>query len=137
LPYIKFMEQAQQTGKNPGKLLPSFACKTGIWWARSQDRPLYYCIDGLNMQDVVNYKAFKTKAINGYLSALGTPTANVLTLRAFQDVITLAEVREILLHWSDLWKTVRIVEMGKILDTKDAEIWAGGWIVKMKEADRA
>ena len=139
LPYSKYLEQPKQTGKDPGKLLPSFACKAGIWWAQSpsQDRPLYYCIDGLNMRDAVNYKAFKTKAINGYLSALGTPAAKLLDLRPFQEVITLAEVREILLNWDDLRKTVRFVEMGRILDVQEAGKWVSGWKAQMAEIDLA
>jgi hypothetical protein len=136
-PYAKFLDQPSETGKYPGKLLPSYACKTGIWWALSTNTPLYYCLDGLNMEDAIKYKAFKTKEINAYLTALDTPIKDLLTLRPFQDVITLAEVREILLNWNQVGKIVRFVEMGGILSPDETEQRVKGWQDKMQEIDIA
>ncbi|NMO53405.1 hypothetical protein HH310_19720 [Actinoplanes sp. TBRC 11911] len=137
-PYAKYLEKPAVMGKDQGKLLPSYACKTGIWWSLSQDppKPLYYCLDGINMSDVTNYKKYKTAQINTYLQALEEDPKNADKYHPFQEVITLAEMREILQHWDKFRDMVRFVEMGEVLSPEETRKRVTEWIGQMEVADK-
>jgi hypothetical protein len=124
-PTAKFLT-AEKRGHTMGKYTGAFACKAGLWWAaQRQQQPIYYCLDGIRRRDVVNYKTFKTKAINTWLKVGGRP---------YNEAITLAEVREILTNWSTLGQRVVFVRRGVIL--RDAELHKVlQWIPAMREAD--
>lgn len=111
------MAVAELTGKDAGKAMGALACKAGLWWAKRRGEPVYYCLDGINLDDVANYKKFKTQLINTTMER----KAQGLEGGVFNEVITLAELREILReeNWPRLQGTVRFVEKGKILEGAD------------------
>jgi hypothetical protein len=115
VPKAKFAT-AQKAGSNIGKLMGAIGCKVGLWWAKAQRKPVYYCLDGIDMTEVVNYKSFKNKAINTVLQA---PDSS-----RYCEVITFAELREILRNWRDLKDVVRFVERGTFVKPDDPRIAA-------------
>lgn len=123
-PTAKFLT-AEARGHTMGKYTGAFACRAGLWWAEREKQPVYYCLDGIKRQDVVNYKTFKTKAINTYLTTGGRP---------YNEAITLAEVREILTNWNTLGRVVIFVRQGVILKD-DALNEVLSWIPQMRKAD--
>ncbi|MFI5914879.1 hypothetical protein [Dactylosporangium sp. NPDC051541] len=123
-PTAKFLT-AEARGHTWGKYTGAFACKAGLWWAEREGQTVYYCLDGIKRDDVINYKRFKTKAINTYLRTGGRP---------YNEAITLAEVREILGRWSTLGRIVVFVRKGQILKG-DALNEVLGWIPLMLKAD--
>jgi hypothetical protein len=120
-PKAKFAT-AELSGKNIGKLMGALGCKAGLWWAKKHGKPVYYCLDGIKMEDVLSYKIFKNKMVNAYF------TTNVKHF----EVITLAEMREILKHWDELKGTVRFIEKGKIKTNLDE---VAAWIKRMAVED--
>jgi hypothetical protein len=128
---------SEVTGIHYDKYMNSFACKAGLWWAKQEKKPVYYCLDGLNMDDATNYKEVKNKAIKAYLDGGGATSDSA----SYQEVVTLVEVREILKNWDGedgLNKTVKFVRLGKVLSSKETEKEVKKWQDQMKAAnDRA
>ncbi|MFI7641493.1 hypothetical protein [Nonomuraea sp. NPDC049400] len=123
-PEAKFLT-AELTGKDAGKMMGALACKAGLWWARKKGEPIYYCLDGIDLDDVADYKTFKTKLINAGIEKrdeIAKAGGTVKEQHLFYEVITLAEMREILReeNWPYLKGTVKFVKLGKIL--KGAEL---------------
>lgn len=135
-PYGAYLETADRSGKAPLKLLAAYACKVGIHWSAARGIPLYYCLDGLAMSDVFSYKAYKIREIDAYLGAIAKPTGQLLHHGPFQEVITLAEVREILRHWDKFRDVVRFVEQGRLIPREDAEKRVHDWQQELSAADQ-
>ena len=98
-------------GVQAGKFGGGLACKAGLWWAKQEKKPVYYCLDGIDMNDVINYKKVKNKAIEEFISAGGKRG-----VKGHDEVITLVELREIIKNWEDLKDTVKFVQKGKIIE---------------------
>src|SRR5262249_42535273 len=43
---------SEAAGIIPGKFMGGLACKAGLWWAKKEKKPVYYCLDGVDMDDV-------------------------------------------------------------------------------------
>ncbi len=112
-------------------VMGAVACKAGLWWAKAEEKPVYYCLDGINMDDVTNYKKVKNAAIDDFISNGGKPG----TEDAHREVITLVEVREILKNWDDLKDTVKFVYKGTILKPEDLKTKVAQWKKDMKTAN--
>ncbi|MEW9920307.1 hypothetical protein AB2B41_11865 [Marimonas sp. MJW-29] len=123
---------SQIAGIDPGKFMGGIACKAGLWLAKNQGTPVYYCLDGINMDDVVNYKRVKNQAIAEFLAQGGATLGD-----PHSEVITMCEVREILDNWDDLKDTVKFVVKGEILSGDDLDRDVAGWKRRMAAADNA
>jgi hypothetical protein len=130
--YLKFLstqspkgefDTAELGGLNAGKLMGGLGCKAGLWWAKENKKPVYYCLDGIRIEDALNYKVMRNNAIKANLDKGG---------KQHFEVITLVEIREILKNWEDLKGTVKFVEKGNLkTDLKDVDEWCA----KMKESN--
>ena len=107
--------------------MAGFACKAGLWWAKKEKKPVYYCLDGIKMEEITNYKEAKNKAIEAALTKEGP---------AHWEVVTFVEVREILKNWEELKTTVVFVRKGAIVPTVDVEKEVQGWIRAMEESKK-
>jgi hypothetical protein len=116
-----------------GKFEGGLACKAGLWWAKKEAKPVYYCLDGVNMDDVINYKAAKNKAIDDYLD----PSKREEGAQGHDEVITFVELREILKRWDDLRDTVKFVLKGKVYTQEEADKKVEEWRKKMEEMNKA
>lgn len=121
------------SGVDEGKFMGAFACKAGLYNARDEGEPVYYCLDGIDMRDATDYKKVKYKAIEEYLD----PTKEGDT---FKEVITMKEVREILRNWDDLKfddgkNVVIFVRKGKLMSPEQAEEFVAKWQAKMIAAN--
>ncbi|MDU9006762.1 hypothetical protein [Sedimentitalea todarodis] len=115
-------ETAEQSGMDMGKLMGGLACNAGLWWALENKKPVYYCLDGLNMDEALDYKAFKNARIKAHFE--GGPK--------HAEVITLGEIREILKNWSSMKDIVFFIERGSVMkDVSRVE----KWIETMKRND--
>jgi hypothetical protein len=121
-PTIKF-DTAVVRGYAPGKYLGAGGCKVGLWWAQKQGTPVYYCLDGVNDEDVIWFKTRKTQHINDFIEVPCRPE--------YVEVITLAEIREILTNWTDLRSTVQFCRKGVFL----TEAQVADLIRRMQAAD--
>jgi len=129
LPKVEF-DTAEIAGIAKDKLGAGLACRAGLWWAKENKKPLYYCLDGVNLDDVANYKTIKNKAIGEYLASQKSPpqaasatnpgAAQPATPEKHREVITLVELRDIIKNWADLGDTVKFVVKGKILSPEEA-----------------
>jgi hypothetical protein len=123
-------------GIQPGKLGGGLACKAGLWWAKEEKKPVYYCLDGIDMDDVINYKKAKNKAIDDFIAAGGKAG-----VKGHDEVITMVELREVLKNWDDLKGTVKFVLKGKILAddgvANELTTKVQDWQAKMKAANKA
>jgi len=119
-------------GVMPGKMVGGLACKAGLWWAQKENKPVYYCLDGIDMNDVINYKKVKNKAIQDFI-AEGGKTAGA---KGHDEVITMVELREILKNWEGLKGTVKLVVKGKILTGDDLKNKVEDWQNKMNKANK-
>lgn len=100
-------------GADPEKYISSLACKAGLWWSLQHNLPVYYCLDGVTDEAIIMFKTRKTALINQFLSdSRGTP---------YIEVITLAEIREILLHWDELQTIVKFSRKGEFLTAVQVE----------------
>jgi hypothetical protein len=138
MPKGTFADSAGTAGFQEGKFLGGLACKAGLWWAKEQKEPVYYCLDGIDMNDVTNYKKLKSTAIDDYLSGR--------IKRKHDEVITMVEIREILKNWDDLKFTnkkgqeedvVKFVWKGKILSGDDLQKKLKEWQDEMKQVNEA
>ncbi|MFO0906360.1 MAG: hypothetical protein U0939_25365 [Pirellulales bacterium] len=116
----------------PDKFLGGIACKAGLWWAKTEGKPVYYCLDGIHMEDVVNYKKVKNKAIEDFLSKGGVEGG----AKGHDEVITLVEMREILKNWDDFKDTVKFVDKGKILKERELQEWVDKWRKALLKANK-
>jgi hypothetical protein len=114
-------------GIHNDKFMSSFACKAGLWWAKNEGKPVYYCLDGINMDDVTDYKKVKNKAIEEFLAEGGATTST----KPHREVVTMKEMREILRNWDDLKDTVKFVDKGKVLKDQELTDAVDGWQKKM------
>lgn len=115
-------------GMEPGKFMGALGCKVGLWWAKDQGEPVYYCLDGVNPKDFIEYKKVKNAAVSSYLN--GEPNTV-----PHADVITLVEIREIMKNWEELKDTVRFTRKGELLSGSNFDKEVAEWRAKMKEAD--
>ncbi len=128
---------ADLNGKDPGKLMGAMACKVGLWWAEKQKRPVYYCLDGIRMNEATSYKAVKNKAINEYWASKDQGAA----VDKYGEVITFQEIREILKYWeptggrAGLKDTVVFIDKGKVLTGKVLDDRVAKWRADMAESD--
>jgi len=125
-------------GVGDSKFMSSFACKAGLWSAKEQKQPVYYCLDGINMEDVVNYKKLRNEAINAYLQAGGASrpkTGKSDDPKPHHEVVTFVEVREILKNWDELKDTVKFAVKGEMLQGDKLKTWLEEWQGKLKAAD--
>jgi hypothetical protein len=137
MPKGTFADSAKEAGFMEGKFLGGLACKAGLWWAKEQKEPIYYCLDGINMDDVTNYKKLKNTAIDDFLSGR--------TIKKHNEVITMVEVREILKNWEDLkYKNekdqdedvVKFVYKGKILSGDDLQEKIKKWKADLAQVNK-
>lgn len=115
-------DTAEASGMDPGKFMGGLGCKAGLWWAKESDKPVYYCIDGINLDEATDYKAWKNAKIRAHLEDGGS--------KHF-EVITFAEIREILKNWKELESTVFFIEKGQPID----KARVGDWIARMQASD--
>jgi predicted DNA-binding protein YlxM (UPF0122 family) len=108
------------------------ACKAGLWWAKQEGQPVYYCLDGIDMDEVADYKKVKNRAIREFIDAGGQPQG----APGFRDVITFMEVREILKHWDELEDTVVFIRKGKVLAGDELHDDLQRWTAAIAAADR-
>jgi hypothetical protein len=101
---------ADQAGVHQSKLMGTVLCKTGLYAAKAQGDTVYYCLDGINLDDVVNYKKVKNLAISQFLAEGGVAYSD----NPHRPVVTLLEVREIIKNWKDLEETVKFCLNGEI-----------------------
>jgi hypothetical protein len=135
-------ETAELSGRNEQKVMGAMACKAGLWWALESEKrgnlqPIYYILDGLDINDVINYKSFKTKQINSvvdqrYPSEVERTYGPKEKPPQFDEVITLAEMREILKNWDELSSVVVFIEKGLPLTDLGR---VQQWIKHMKKSD--
>ena len=134
--YLKFLVGRPPTAKTTTiekrgsgirAYMAGIGCTAGLWWAKRTGEPVYYCIDGLRIQDAINYKTYTTTLINDFLA--GT------TEERFSEVITLTEMREILTNWKDFHDVVTFVSRGKLLTGPVGEDLVLGWIALMNRSD--
>jgi hypothetical protein len=123
-PTIKFAT-AGARGHHVPKYLPAMACRAGLWWAKQQKMKVYYCLDGLKDQTIIDHKSTKTAAINRYHS---DPEA-----RQYVEVTTLAEIHEILTNWTEFEDTVTFSRKGQFLSRE----YVQGLIESVKAKDLA
>ncbi|MDX1945270.1 MAG: hypothetical protein SFU86_07675, partial [Pirellulaceae bacterium] len=119
-------------GVDQNKYMSSFACKVGLWWAKEEKKPLYYCLDGINMDDAINYKIVKNAAIAEFVNGGGLSE----DAKSFGDVVTFKEIREILKNWDDLKGTVIFTLKGKVFTPEQAEQKVTEWKQKMELANQ-
>jgi hypothetical protein len=115
---------SEAAGIVPGKFLGGLACKAGLWWAKNEKKPVYYCLDGIKMDFVTNYKKVKNKAVEDFISGDG---------KGHDEVITLVELREILKNWDQLKDTVKFVRKGEILAGEDLKTEMETWQANLKK----
>ena len=118
-------------GIKAGPLAGGLACKAGLWWAKSQKKPVYYCLDGINIKDATDYKKLKNAAIDQYLASGEKADAR------HHEVITMVEIREILKNWDELEETVIFTEFGNIIPPEEAAEKVKQWQADMKAANKA
>lgn len=125
-------------GMDSSKFMAGMACKAGLWWAKVEGKPVYYCLDGIRMEDVTSYKEMKNKAIEDFINDGGIQAKAAKQ----SEVITMAEVREILKNWDELRDTIVFVEKGKVLSKTEAEKRVNGtdkkpgWKKQMEEGNQ-
>ena len=120
------------TGVHNSKFMGGIACKAGLWAAKEQGKPVYYCLDGINMDDVTSYKIVKNKAIEKFLQDGGVMNSH----DPHKEVITMQEVREVLKNWDDLKGTVKLCVKGKIMQGPELEEKVRHWQEQMEAADQ-
>lgn len=108
-------DTAEASGLAPTKLMGALGCKAGLWWAKEQGEKVYYCLDGLRIEQAVDYKKQKNDGINKHLLLEGP---------LFLEVITFEEVREILKNWDKgLSGTVIFTRKGQVVDPVEVRKW--------------
>ncbi|MFO0817006.1 MAG: hypothetical protein U1A77_03625 [Pirellulales bacterium] len=133
LPKGTYADIGKTTGVEEGKFVGALACTAGLWLAKEKEEPVYYCLDGVNMEDVTNYKKVKNAAIEDFLSGNGA--------KRHEEVITMVEIREILKHWDELKDkkgnpVVKFVLKGKILSGEQLEKNIAEWQKAMQKVNR-
>jgi hypothetical protein len=119
-------------GIHSDKYMSSFACKAGLWWAKNEGKPVYYCLLGVDMDDVANYKKIKNRAIEDFLADGGARNST----KPHREVVTMQELREILNNWDDFKGTVKFVQKGKLLKGDELDRDVAAWMSKIKAANQ-
>lgn len=119
-------------GTHFNKFMTSFACQAGLWMAKSEGKPVYYCLDGIEMEDVVNYKKAKYEAIDEYLDTVGKGGE----AEPFGEVVTMKEMREILKNWDQFKDTIKFFRKGKMLTGKELETFISKHQQMMEDSRR-
>ncbi|MFL4468461.1 hypothetical protein ACERZ8_00720 [Tateyamaria armeniaca] len=125
------IELSDLIGIDSGKMMGMIACKAGLWAAKEEGKPVYYVMDGINMQDVVDYKKVQNQTIQEFLANGGATQSS----DTFEEVITMQEVREFLTHWDDLKDTVKICVKGDILEGRELDDYIAQHQQAMQQAD--
>jgi hypothetical protein len=129
-------ESASQAGIDPGKLNSALACSAGLWWAKATQAKVYYCLDGINMNDVIDYKKVRNQAIDAFLRNGGQQVDSTgQNIEGFAEVITMVEIREILKHWDIFSETVVFFKKGQPCRGTQFDEAIQGWI-KLLKADK-
>ena len=118
-------------GKEMGKSMGALACKAGLHWAKKRNEKLYYVLDGINMDDALDYRGYATAQINAWLQRKA-PTGQEASKRHV-PVITFHEIREILKNWGELKDTVVFVRQGKIQTGPEFESELKAWVDRVKQ----
>jgi len=94
------------------KFMGAALCKHGLEWLRDNGKKLYYCLDGIDEADFINYRTVKYEQVREKGS--------------HEKVITLVELRHIVRNWSTLHQTVRFTRRGQFIKDQDAMVaeWA-------------
>ena len=102
-----------------GKFMGASLCKHGLEWLRDNGKVLYYCLDGIDERDFVNYRTVKFEQIRAGM-AKGEAGGS------HDKVITLVELRHIVRNWSTLRETVRFSRRGQLIADQDKMVaeWA-------------
>ena len=138
LPKGTLADISKEAGFEEEKFLGGLACKAGLWWAKEQKEPVYYCLDGVDMKDVIDYKKLKNAAIDDFLAGQSK--------KKHDEVITMVEIREILKNWDDLKfknekgedeDVVKLVVKGKILTGDDLKDKVKQWKEDMEKVNKA
>jgi hypothetical protein len=129
-PKGQFAAVNDPAGVQSAKLMGGLGCKAGLHWAKEKGEPVYYCIDGIDMKQATSYKQTRNDNIQAKLDDPNKPV--------FAEVITFAEIREILKHWDkdkedDLSGTVKFFAQGKLIERDDPCIQK--WIKDMQGVD--
>lgn len=132
MPKVQF-DTASKAGIDPSPQGGGIACKAGLWWAKNNKQPVYYCLDGVKMEDVTNYKIVKNKAIEEFLLGQKPDGQDA---KMHHEVITLVELREVMKNWGQLGGTVVFVQKGKFLTKEEAEALVKDAKQKMEEANK-
>jgi hypothetical protein len=127
---------SQVAGVLPEKFMGGLACKAGLWWAKKENKPVYYCLDGIKMKDVIDYKKVKNKAIEDFIDNGGKKDG---AAGGHDEVITMVELREVLKHWNELKdkdgnNLVQFVDKGKIVKGEDLKAFVEKWQGEMQTA---
>ena len=112
-----------------GKHMGALACKAGLWWAKEMKEPVYYVLDGIKMEQATDYKNYKSAQINQIMDSK--------TAKDYLEVITFAELREILKNWDELEGWVKFVEKGSIVKGDDLKARVKKWRDDMAASDLA
>ena len=123
---------SKMAGIDTNKFAGSFACKAGLWHAKQKKRPIYYCLDGIDMRDVADYKKVKNKAIEEFLAEGGATGSK----NFHKEVVTMKEVREILRNWDEFGEVIRFVREGEIMKGDKLEDFIAKWQQKMEQSNR-
>ncbi|MBV9560126.1 MAG: hypothetical protein JOY90_06645, partial [Bradyrhizobium sp.] len=121
------------SGIHSNKFMTSFACKAGLWWAKQEKKPVYYCLDGIKMEDVTDYKKVKNKTIETFLADGGAIQSKE---QPHREVVTMKEMREVLRNWDELKNTVKLVEKGAILKGDELEKKVAKWKSDMEAGNK-
>lgn len=122
-------------GKDMGKSMGALACKVGLHWAKKSGEKVYYILDGINMDDALDYRNYATQQINAWVDQK-SPQGETVPKRHV-PVITFQEIREILKNWDDLQDTVVFVRQGKIQSGAEFEQEVEGWVAKATDKGTA
>src|SRR5262249_23215453 len=114
------LELAEKRGLEPDKFMNAKACKEGLHWANEGEKkdPVYYCMDGLDIENALDYRKVKHDRMQAALDSTGP---------SHGKVITFSEIREVLRNWKDMKGNVKFFFQGKFIEEKEVE----GWIKKM------
>jgi hypothetical protein len=124
---------SEAVGVTSGGLVGGLACKAGLWWAKAEGRPVYYCLDGVNMTDVTDYKKVKNRTIEAFIAKGGKQGGG----ETHNEGVTMVELREIIKNWTQLKDTIIFVEKGVILKDPDLTARMTQWQSDMQQANTA
>jgi hypothetical protein len=119
------LELAKKRGLDPDKFMGARACKEGLHWAKENNDPVFYCLDGLDIENALDYRKVKHDRMRAGMEP-GGPSHG--------KVITFSEIREVLRNWDDLKEHVKFFEMGKFIDPQKVEGWRKQMYARRRDA---